>query len=127
MTTLTMKEEKRLEVIQRVFRGELTVAKAALVLGVSERQCYRIKARVTRRGARGVVHGNRGRLSKRKVKEKTLKRIVELEERRKRRVRLFGMVEKVWEKNKKEKPEVIEREVQEAVRAVRARAAPRRR
>jgi len=37
------------------------------------------------------------------------------------------MVEKVWEKNKKEKPEVIEREVQEAVRAVRARAAPRRR
>jgi hypothetical protein len=25
MTTLTMKEEKRLEVIQRVFRGELTV------------------------------------------------------------------------------------------------------
>jgi len=30
MTTLTMKEDKRLEVIQRVFRGELTVAKAAL-------------------------------------------------------------------------------------------------
>lgn len=78
MTTLTMKEEKRLEVIQRVFRGELTVAKAALVLGVSERQCYRIKARVTRRGARGVVHGNRGRPSTRKVTEKTLKRIVEL-------------------------------------------------
>jgi transposase len=78
MTTLTMKEDKRLEVIQRVFRGELTVAKAALVLGVSERQCYRIKARVTRRGARGVVHGNRGRPSKSKVKEKTLKRIVEL-------------------------------------------------
>lgn len=78
MTTLTMKEEKRLEVIQRVFRGELTVAKAALVLGVSERQCYRIKARVTKRGAGGVVHGNRGRPSKRKVKEKTLKRIVEL-------------------------------------------------
>ncbi len=47
MTTLTMKEDKRLEVIQRVFRGELTVAKAALVLGVSERQCYRIKARNT--------------------------------------------------------------------------------
>ncbi len=54
------------------------MAKAALVLGVSDRQCYRIKARVTRKGARGVVHGNRGRASKRKVKEKTLKRIVEL-------------------------------------------------
>jgi hypothetical protein len=28
MTTLTMKEEKRLELIQRVFRGELTVVEA---------------------------------------------------------------------------------------------------
>lgn len=51
----------------------------------------------------------------------------QLEERRKRRERLFGMVEEVWEKNKKETPEVIEREVQEAVKAVRARAAARRR
>jgi DNA-directed RNA polymerase specialized sigma subunit len=48
MITLTMKEEKRLEVIHRVFRGELTVVQAALVLGVSERQCYRVKARVNK-------------------------------------------------------------------------------
>jgi transposase-like protein len=68
MTTLTMKEEKRLEIIQRVFRGKQTVVGAALVLGVSERQCYRIKARVVSRGAQGVVHGNRGRVSRRKVK-----------------------------------------------------------
>jgi hypothetical protein len=61
MTTLTMKEEKRLEIIQRVFRGELTVVEAGMLIGVSERQCYRIKARVTKRGAKGVVHGNRGR------------------------------------------------------------------
>jgi len=46
MTTLTMKEEKRLEIIQRVFRGELTVVEAGMVIGVSERQCYRINARV---------------------------------------------------------------------------------
>jgi hypothetical protein len=32
MTTLTMQDEKRLEVIQRVFRGELGVAGAAVVL-----------------------------------------------------------------------------------------------
>ena len=30
MTTLTMKDEKRLEVLQRVFRSELTVVQAAL-------------------------------------------------------------------------------------------------
>lgn len=78
MTTLTMQEEKRLDVIQRVYRGDLTVGRAALVLGVSERQCYRIKARVSQDGAKGVVHGNRGRPCKHKTEEETVKQIVEL-------------------------------------------------
>jgi transposase len=78
MTTLTMQDEKRLEVIQRVYRSELTVVQAAVVMGVSERQCYRIKARVGKAGAKGVVHGNRGRRCKRKIKEKIVRRIVEL-------------------------------------------------
>ena len=78
MTTLTMQDEKRLDVIQRVYRGELTVVQAALVMGVSERQCYRVKARVGKAGAKGVVHGNRGRRCKRKIKENTVKRIVGL-------------------------------------------------
>jgi transposase len=78
MTTLTMKDEKRLDVIQRVYRNELTVVQAALVMGLSERQCYRVKARVGEAGAKGVVHGNRGRACKRKIKEKVVKRIVEL-------------------------------------------------
>ena len=78
MTTLTMQDEKRLDVIQRVYRGELTVVQAALVMGVSERQCYRVKARVGKAGAKGVVHGNRGRRCKRKTKEKTVRRVVAL-------------------------------------------------
>jgi len=78
MTTLTMKEEKRLKIVERVYRSELTVIQAALVLGISERQFYRIKARVKKHGAKGVVHGNRGRPCKRKVKEQTVKRIIEL-------------------------------------------------
>lgn len=51
----------------------------------------------------------------------------QLEEWRKRREGLFAMVKQVWDKNKKEKPEVIEREVQKAVRALRTRAALRKR
>jgi transposase len=78
MTTLTMQDEKRLDVIQRVYRSELTVVQAAVVLGLSERQCYRIKARVGKAGAKGVVHGNRGRPCKGRTKEKVVKRIVEL-------------------------------------------------
>jgi transposase len=78
MTTLTMQDEKRLDIIQRVFRGELTVEQAAMVLGISERQCYRVKARVGKAGAKGVVHGNRGRPCKGKIKEQTVRRVVEL-------------------------------------------------
>lgn len=75
---LTMKEQKRVVVIQRVFRGEMTMAEAAMVLGVTERHSFRIKARVREEGVKGVVHGNRGRLCKRKLSEKTQRRIVEL-------------------------------------------------
>ncbi len=49
----------------------------------------------------------------------------QLEERQKRRERLFGKVEEAWQRNKRVKPEVIEREVKKAIEAVRAR--PRRR
>jgi len=73
-----MKDEKRLDVIQRVYRSELTVGQAALVMGVSERQCYRVKARVSELGAKGVIHGNRGRPCKRKLKDKTIRRVLEL-------------------------------------------------
>ena len=62
-----MKEQKRIAVLEQVFRGELTMGKASLVLGVSERQCYRIKARVKSKGVQGV-HGNRGRPCRRKTK-----------------------------------------------------------
>ena len=48
------------------------MAEAGLVLGISERQCYRIKARVNQQGVKGVIHGNRGRPCKRKAKEKTV-------------------------------------------------------
>jgi hypothetical protein len=49
----------------------------------------------------------------------------QLEEWQKRRERFFGIVEDLWQKNKGVKPEVIEQEVTEAVRAVRAKAARR--
>jgi transposase len=95
MTTLTMREEKRLEIIQRIYRGELTVVEAALVLGVSERQCYRIKGRVSELGAKGVVHGNRGRRCKRKLKEQLVQRIVELAKRKYRGFNDHHLTEKL--------------------------------
>ena len=54
------------------------MAEAALVLGVTERQSYRIKARIREEGVKGVVHGNRGRHCAWKVSEKNESKIVEL-------------------------------------------------
>ncbi len=97
MTTLTMREEKRLKIVERIYRGELTVVEAALVLGVSERQCYRIKGRVSELGAKGVVHGNRGRRCKRKLKEKLVQRIVQLAKRKYRGFNDHHLTEKLKE------------------------------
>ncbi len=46
----------------------------------------------------------------------------QLEEREERQKRLFGMVREVWRRNKRIKAQVIEKEVEEAVQAVRAKA-----
>jgi prevent-host-death family protein len=45
----------------------------------------------------------------------------QLEARNERRKRVFGMIEKVWQRTAKVKPAVIEREVEDAIRAVRSR------
>ena len=49
----------------------------------------------------------------------------QLEAWQKHREQLFGMIEELWQKNQTVKPEVIKREVAEAVRAIRAKT-PRR-
>lgn len=43
---LTIKEQKRMDAMGKIFRWELNMAEAAMVLGISERQAYRIKANI---------------------------------------------------------------------------------
>ncbi|MCJ7578603.1 MAG: ISNCY family transposase [candidate division Zixibacteria bacterium] len=61
MLNLTMKEAERYKVISEVNGGYLKVGEAAEILGLSERQVYRIKARVEREGAGGVIHKRKGK------------------------------------------------------------------
>jgi transposase len=74
MLNLTMEEAQRYKVISEVTEGYLKVKGAAEFLGLSERQIYRIKARVQRKGAEGVIHRSKGKKSPRwitwKVKDK---------------------------------------------------------
>lgn len=51
--------------LSRVVRGELRVRDAAVLLGITERQCGRVLSRYKERGAAGLVHAGRGRPSNR--------------------------------------------------------------
>jgi transposase len=58
---LTMQEAERYKVISEVEGGYLKVKEAGEILGLSERQVYRIKTRVEREGAGGVIHRSKGK------------------------------------------------------------------
>lgn len=68
---LNVKERRRLIVLTKVKEGQLSVAKAAELLGVSERQGRRIWQRFKRQGDGGLAHGLRGRPSNRSCVVKT--------------------------------------------------------
>jgi transposase len=73
---LTLKEQRVLDAIQLLMDSRIGVEEASKVLGISERQVYRKLARVRAEGAKGVVHGNRGRTAQNKVGEDEWERII---------------------------------------------------
>jgi transposase len=64
---MSHKERRRLEVLRRVKRGDVSLAKAAELLHLSYRQAKRVYQRYRREGDRGLVHGLRGRPGNRKT------------------------------------------------------------
>ena len=59
--TLTQQEQARLQVLNSLTAGQMTVEQAATLMGVSARHTRRILAAYRRDGAAAIAHGNRGR------------------------------------------------------------------
>jgi len=80
MQTIPMssREIDRHEVIQRLIRKEIKQGKAAALLKISTRQVKRLKKRVKRDGAKGLVHASRGKPGNRRLSLEVRERIVEL-------------------------------------------------
>lgn len=76
--TLNTRDQQRIDVLARWREGAVTVAEAAALLGTSERTAWRLRRRFTTLGIDGIVHGNRGRASPRRLPEPVRTRIVEL-------------------------------------------------
>lgn len=67
---MSAKELDRLDVVKRLLRKEFNGTHAAALLKVSVRQVRRLKKAVRARGAKGLVHGNRGKKSNHRITEK---------------------------------------------------------
>ena len=55
-TRMSEREVRRVELLNEVQSGKRTVVAAASVLGISERQAYRLLARYQENGGFGLVH-----------------------------------------------------------------------
>ena len=71
-------EQRRAWILTKLLVGEVTVAEAAALLQLSQRQVWRLKVRFERHGVAGLVHANRGRASPRRLAEKLREQIVQL-------------------------------------------------
>jgi transposase len=73
-----VRDAQRLGPLKAAIEGRITNRKGAELTGLSLRQFKRLKARVRRDGARGLLHGNRGRASPRRLALESRERIVAL-------------------------------------------------
>jgi hypothetical protein len=79
-TTITMsaKNQARSHTLSRIAEGKLSMADGASLLGLSERQLWRLRRAVRDVGPVGLVHGNTGRASPQRIEPGIRARVVEL-------------------------------------------------
>ena len=75
---MTTKEQSRIQVLNGVIEGQVTVVEAAGLMGVSERHAWRLLAAYREEGAAAVAHGNRGRKPSTTTCPSTQQRVMEL-------------------------------------------------
>jgi transposase len=75
---LKMKEVNGLRVLQGYMDGKIEIEEAARILKRRPRAVYRMMAKVRAKGPEGVLHGNRNKVSPRRVPETIRKRIIEM-------------------------------------------------
>ncbi len=75
---MTVKDLERRDVVQRLLRGQLTIATAALQLRLTNRHTKRLKAKARKGGLLTLLHGNRGKPSPNRLSDVERAKIVSL-------------------------------------------------
>ena len=75
LITMTPKELSRYGIIKNLIENRINGTEAAKQISLSVRQVKNLKARVRKYGEKGIIHGNRGRLSNRRIPEEKIERM----------------------------------------------------
>jgi hypothetical protein len=75
---LSVRDHQRLKVIEEILAGSRSQISGSKLVGISSRWMKVLVKRVRQRGAAGLVHGNTGRASNRRLKEKVRGEVVRL-------------------------------------------------
>ena len=75
---MTQKEQARLQVLNSLMTGHMTIEQAATLMGVSARHTRRILAAYRKEGAAALAHGNRGRRPANTTTETKMTYVVQL-------------------------------------------------
>jgi len=75
---MSLKEFKRLKVIQEVIEKRINQREAALMISLSERQVRRLVRTIRKYGEKGITHKSRGRPSPRKIPDKLKENVIRL-------------------------------------------------
>jgi len=76
--TMSSKEVKKYDIIRKTINKELNGTQAAQLLNLSTRQVRRLKKKVRNQGAKGLVHGSRGKPGNRSMPDQERRNIINL-------------------------------------------------
>lgn len=94
---MSQRQWKRLDVVERIGRGMLTLTEAAEVLGLCKRHVRRLRRAVERTGQQAMVHGNTGRAPAHRIGEAVRGQILELRRKKYAGFNDHHFTEKLWE------------------------------
>ena len=75
---MSQKERQRYHLLKMVIVGKITLKETDNLMGVSYRQAKRLKKKLISEGAKGLIHGNRGRPSPKALSRELAEKILEL-------------------------------------------------
>jgi len=82
LISMTEEEISRHNIIKNLIDGRINGTDASKQIEISVRQVRRIKAKVKEKGAEGIIHGNRGRASNRRIDNEILTKTIGLLEKK---------------------------------------------